>query len=254
MNRAYDSFITERKIIGEGAMSKVYYWNDYAYKCYNNDYSQTLIDYEYEIQKKICKSKLNVSKYYKTNFPRTVKMSFINGKTTSSMFNVYGKEKVLDDFISYFEEVHKVKDLKLDQLADFLCKQIDTAPATKVQKKLAKKYIEEIENSVDEEDVLCHMDYHFLNTMYVNDDIYVVDWIDARNGKAIYDYARTYVMIYEYVAGFKYRYLKKIMLLKNYDKDIFKKAIYVNAINRIEEHDSKRIRQLIELIETDKWS
>ena len=52
MNRAYDSFITERKIIGEGAMSKVYYWNDYAYKCYNNDYSQTLIDYEYEIKRK----------------------------------------------------------------------------------------------------------------------------------------------------------------------------------------------------------
>ena len=95
------------------------------------------------------------------------------------------------------------------------------------------------------------MDYHFLNTLKKDNSIYIIDWIDARNGKAILDYARTYVIIYEYAKGFKHKYLKE--MLKRYNEDIFEKAIYVNAINRIKEHDSKRVRELLNAIENNKF-
>lgn len=250
MNK-YNEFVKERKLIGTGAMSSVYLWNNYAYKCYADNYPLEWIEYEQKVQKEIQKSDLNVPKYYKTNFQRTIKMDYIKGKTLATSFTNENKNRILDDFVEYFKKIHEIKGLKLHKLSDYLLLQTDKAPVTKSQKNKAKRYINEIENNVKEDDVLCHMDYHFLNTIYVDDDVYVIDWINAKNGKAIYDYARTYVLIYEYAAGFKNKYLKKVLSLNNFDKNIFTKAVYVNAINRIEEHDSKRVRKLIEKIEKE---
>ena len=42
--------------------------------------------------------------------------------------------------------------------------------------------------------------------------------------------------------------------LNNYNKELFKKAVYVNVINRIVEHDSKRIRKLLDELDNNKWA
>lgn len=67
-------------------------------------------------------------------------------------------------------------------------------------------------------------------------------------GKPIWDYARTYVIFYEYAAGLKRKYMKRVLDLEGYSEEIFMKAVYVNAINRLNELDTKRIRQLIGLL------
>ena len=242
---SYKKFLEDRILIGKGAMSSVFLWNKKAYKCFDDNYPKTWIDYEYKVQNEICKSKLNVPKYYKCSFKNTIKMDYIDGKTTADMISIYGKDKVLEDFINYQEKIHEVKDLDLEELSSFLRKQIRKANITDIQKKNALAYLTEI-NKTKEDKVLCHMDYHFLNTMYMNEEIYVIDWIDAKIGKAILDYARTYVITYEYAPGFKNKYLKQILKRNNYNKELFKKAVYVNAINRIVEHDSKRIRKLLD--------
>ncbi|MGN0395506.1 MAG: hypothetical protein ACI4EF_09090, partial [Coprococcus sp.] len=75
--------------------------------------------------------------------------------------------------------------------------------------------------------------------------VHIIDWTNAKNGKAIWDYARTYVIFYEYAAGMKTKYLKEVLRCKSYPKEIFMKAVYASAVYRLTEHDTKRVRQLI---------
>ena len=87
-----------------------------------------------------------------------------------------------------------------------------------------------------------------MNIMYEQDNIRIIDWVNAKNGKPIWDYARTYVIIYEHAAGLKRNYMKRVLSLEGYNEDIFMKAVYANAVYRLTEQDSKRVRKLIDLI------
>ena len=47
---------------------------------------------------------------------------------------------------------------------------------------------------------ICHLDLHFLNIMMPSDgsEPKLIDWINARIAPAVFDYARTYVILKEY--------------------------------------------------------
>lgn len=241
----YDDFLSERVEIGAGMVARVYVWNGYAYKCFPNGYPQEWIEYEFRQQNEICKSELPTPHYYKSDFPYTIKMDLITGVSMVKRFDIVDKEAVLDDFMMWFQKIHSVENLKLDNLSKCLLKQIDNVPADEAQKEYARQCINEIEQTVNEDNVLCHMDYHMLNVMYENDDVWIIDWVNAKNGKPIWDYARTYVILYEYAAGIKRNFLKRVLSLEGYSEKVFMKAIYVNAIYRLAEHDTEQIRQLI---------
>ena len=81
--------------------------------------------------------------------------------------------------------------------------------------------------------------------MYTRPEQPTIDWVNAKNGKPIWDYARTYVIIYEHAAGLKRNYMKRVLSLEGYSEEVFMKAVYANAVYRLTEHDSKRVRQLI---------
>ena len=231
--------------------AKVYSWNGYAYKCFNEGYPREWIDYEYSQQNEICKSGLPVPHYYESEFPGTIKMDLISGSSMFERFDVAGKDAVMEDFMLWFQRIHQEKGLQLHSVSKYLCSQIDAAPVTEEQRSYAKQCFLDVESAVSEEEALCHMDYHTLNVMYEGDDIRIIDWVNAKNGKPIWDYARTYVIFYEYAAGLKRRYMKQVMALEGYSEEIFMKAVYVNAVHRLNEHDTKRIRQLIAEIPID---
>ncbi|NLV36192.1 MAG: phosphotransferase [Clostridiaceae bacterium] len=244
----YDDFLKERIEIGAGMVAKVYSWRGYAYKCFHEGYPAEWIAYEQSQQNEICKSKLPVPRYYTSDFPNTIKMDLIAGISMSERFKVAGIDPVLDDFMLWFQRIHQTEGLALQSLSECLLKIIDTAPVDETQKAYARKCFDMVEEIVPEQEVLCHMDYHMLNIMYEGSNMRIIDWVNAKNGKPIWDYARTYVVFYEYAAGLKRRYLKRVLFLENYSEEIFMKAIYVNAIYRLTEHDTKRIRRLIQEI------
>ncbi|MGN0352052.1 MAG: phosphotransferase [Roseburia sp.] len=245
-------FMDERIEIGAGMVAKVYSWNGYAYKCFEEGYPKEWIDYEYSQQNEVCKSGLPVPHYYESEFPGTIKMDLISGNSMFERFEVAGKDAVMKDFMTWFKRIHEEKGLKLHSVSKYLRKQIDTAPITEEQRIYAKQCFQDVETEVQEEELLCHMDYHVLNVMYEDDDVRIIDWVNAKNGKPIWDYARTYVIFYEYAAGLKRRYMKQVMALEGYSEEIFWKAVYVNAVYRLNEHDTKRVRQLMQLIEGEK--
>ena len=90
------------------------------------------------------------------------------------------------------------------------------------------------------------MDYNVLNVLYESGDTVIIDWTIAKNGKAIWDYARSYVIFYEYAAGMKTRYLNEVLRREGYAKNVFMEAVYASAVFRLTEHDTKRVRQLID--------
>lgn len=243
-----NNFIKERTEIGEGMVAKVYSWNGFAYKCFNDGYPKEWIDYEYNQQKEVCKSGLPIPHYYESEFQGTIKMDLICGCSMFEKIKSLGKNVVMDDFMTWFKKIHEIKNLKLHHVSKYLGKQIDSAPISEEQKMYTKQCLLEVEKEAVEDEGLCHMDYHTLNVMYENDNIRIIDWVNAKNGKPIWDYARTYVIFYEYAAGLKRNYMKKVLALEGYSEELFMKAVLVSAICRLTEHDTKRVRQLIKLL------
>ncbi|MGM9625858.1 MAG: phosphotransferase family protein [Eubacteriales bacterium] len=241
----YEDFINNRHEIGSGMTAKVYAYHGYAYKCYADDYPKERIDYEYELQHEIMKSELPVPCYYESEFPKSIKMDFINGISMYERLFDVGKDIVVTEMMACFERIHQVKGLKLQSTLKYIQNTIEQAPVGKEETELAVQCISKVENAVNEPDVLCHMDYHFLNLLYEEDEIFIIDWVNAKNGKAIWDFARSYVIFYEYAAEMAPMYFNEVKKRKGYQKELFMMAVYVSAIIRLTEHDNQRIRQLI---------
>ena len=248
----YDLYLKQRKKIGSGSRATIYLWQDYAYKYYGDNYLQSWIDHEYEVQKQIINTNLNVARFYETFFEKTIKMDYIEGETISNLLLKDNSNKIFELFMEEFDKIHEIKNLDLDDLSTFLIQQINKSRVSNSQKELGLEYLNII-NNINEDDVLCHMDYHFLNTMYDGNKIYVLDWFDGKNGKKILDFARTYVLIYQYGKEYKEIYLNRILNDYGYSKELFKKAIYINAINRLQNFDNEQMQTLMHLIEEDKW-
>lgn len=242
---SYEDFLKNRYEIGSGMTAKVYSYHGFAYKCYAEDCPKEWIDYEYEIQHEIMKSELPVPCYYESEFPKSIKMDFINGISMYERLLDVGKDIVMTEMMEWFEKIHQVKGLKLHCVLKYIQNRIEQAPIGKEEIELAVQCLSKVENEVNEPDVLCHMDYHFLNLLFEEDKIFIIDWVNAKNGKAIWDYARSYVIIYEYAAEMAPMYFNEVKKRRRYPKELFMMAVYVSAIFRLTEHDNQRIRQLI---------
>lgn len=241
----YENFLQKRIEIGSGMMAKVYSYNGYAYKCFKDGYPKEWIEYEYSIQKEVMKSELPIPHYYESEFPNSIKMDLINGVSMYDKIATAGKDIVMTELMAWFRRVHEVRGLNLQNYSEYILDKIKEAPVSDEEKACATQCYFDVDREIAELEVLCHMDFHFLNVMYEENDVRIIDWTNAKNGKAIWDYARTYVIFYEYAADMKARYLKDVIAYEKYPEETFMKAVYVSAIHRLTEHDTKRIRQFV---------
>ncbi|HCW74136.1 MAG TPA: hypothetical protein DHM90_10435 [Clostridiaceae bacterium] len=185
-------FNQEKVLIGQGKMAKVYLWNGYAYKFFDDNYPEEWISYEISIQKLINETDLKTVKYYESEFPHSIKMDYIEGISLANrVFHEKYKESI-DDLFSLIEGVHRIKGLNLPDLNDYLLETIERMDIEEKVKEKAANYISELPGG----NTLCHLDFHFLNLMYANEEYYIIDWINARNGNPIYDFARSYVILH----------------------------------------------------------
>lgn len=245
----YEAFLDERVEIGEGMIAKVYSWEGYAYKCFNEAYPKEWLEFELNQQKEVCKSSLPIPKYYESEFKNSIKMDLIQGVSMAERLTDCGKKQIMDDFMYWFEKIHEVSNLKLHSLDKEIPSQIESSPVDDEIKVRARECFEYVNCVVLEQNVLCHMDYHLLNVMYEGNNIRLIDWVNARDGKPIWDFARTYVIFYQYVAGMKRDYEKRVIALRGYSEEVFKKAVYVEAVCRLNEQNTKRVKQLISICE-----
>lgn len=242
----YEIFLRERRGIGKGATAEIFEYKGFAYKCYYDGISVVCPEYEYSVMQEIGKTDLPAPRYYPTEFPNTLKMDLVRGQSMCErMLSGDDPEPMMRDLITWMQKIHKVRGLKLYSLSAYSEKQIKEGPTDEETKAKALALLEEVEATDQEPDVLCHMDFHVLNVLYEGDDVRIIDWVNAKNGRAIWEYARTYVILYEFAEILLQSFIDKVFAAEGYDKELFDKAVFVSAVCRLYEQDSERVRQLI---------
>lgn len=190
----YRFFDGTQTVIGHGAQADVYKYHGYAYKAYRPTYKVEWIEFEKAQQAAVNEAGLCDVKYYDTEDLYTVKMDLIEGETLEKQI-LDGFEGGFDILAGMFRKVHNTKpdNVKMPRL-------IDTAGfgLSEENKQKILPVIERLSEKMDS--CICHLDLHFLNIMMPSDgsEPKLIDWINARIAPAVFDYARTYVILKEY--------------------------------------------------------
>jgi aminoglycoside phosphotransferase (APT) family kinase protein len=235
-----ERFVLERKEIGKGRQATVYLWNGFAYKVYNEGYPLQRIDFEMQIQGKISQTSLPVAKYYKTDCPHIIKMDYISGVTLSEKILKEHYQCGIEDLVNLQRQIHRIDNIDLPNLRKCLQSEISGLDCAEERKIRALKYLSEIGDA----NTLCHLDFHPSNVISHNDMYYIVDWFNARLGQPIFDYARTYIILFEAASEFSEQYM---LLLKNTIDDLSQldKAIYIMALLRAKEMNGSKSSELL---------
>ena len=253
-NELYRCFEAERVKIGEGVMSKVYLWRGFAYKCFSREYPDYMIAYETQVQKKIFATGLPVAKYYKSPIPRCIKMDYIDGITLSDRIRREKYKNGLADLTELFPMIHNVKNIDVPRLSPYISGEISKYDCAPEMKAAAIKIMGEI----PEEDALCHLDYHFLNLMYCDNADYrgykIIDWVSATLGNPIYDYARSYVIMFEFANRMSGKFLNIVKAQCGFDADMIERVIYVMTLHRLTQYGNNYKNDKISALANELYS
>ena len=230
-------FDGSEKVIGRGAQADVYSFQGYAYKVYRPSYPVEWIGFEKRQQSEINRAGLSPVRYYDTEDPHIVKMDLIEGDTLEKKM-LGGFTGGFDLLAEMFRKVHKA-----DPSGVQMPRLIDTAGIGLSEEEKNKIFpvIERLSSTLDNR--ICHLDMHFLNVMLPKDgsEPVIIDWINSRIAPAVFDYARTYVVLKECapeVLGlYESAVAADIASLKISDKD-FEDAVTVCTVIRNREKNT----------------
>lgn len=240
-------FIKDRRLIGQGKMANVYLWKGFAYKCFEANYPEEWLDYEMNLQNVISACHLPTVKYMPSEFPNSIKMDYIEGISLADRMRKEKYKDGVDDLFHLFKEVHAIREIELPKLNPYLVREISEMTYDEKLQADALQYISEI----PDDQVLCHLDFHFLNIMYSNNQYTIIDWVNAKLGNSIYDFARSYVILHEFTFRLSKKFLSRVQKEYSFDPTDLTKAILVMALHRLTETDSDKVKALIhELSET----
>ncbi len=237
---------TSRKLIGAGAISKIYEEDGMAYKTFSDEYPLSWVEYEVNVQQEILKNtQLLVPKMELIKESKEIKMDYIDGYTIGDRMRKEKYKHALDDLIDIQLSIHNYNNLKLSQAHDEFEKQIKESRLDEDLKNIGFSLLSKIEKK----HILCHFDIHFLNIMYDHNDYYIIDWINAKLGNPVLDIARTYIILKQYAQRLANKYLKAIVKKGNYVMADVETAIPLMAILRLTEHDATDFEaKLLEMI------
>lgn len=214
------TFDGTQKLIGRGAQAEVFLYQGFAYKVYKSEYPTEWIEFEKQQQKEVNKAGICSVKYYDTDDSHIIKMDYVQGQMLETRINqiieknLKGKtlaeklptpedlEEIVQAYKLFgraFEFVHSanIQGLNIPHLKD--------TAALGMNKEDSEKILPVIERlSSGMKNVICHLDMHFLNIMlpmtnepFSKTSYTIIDWMNARIAPAVFDYARTYVVLDE---------------------------------------------------------
>ena len=238
MNPAFER---ERKEIGVGQRAKVYYWNGFAYKVYQEGCPVEQIQHEIEVQERVCRTGLPVVRYERTGDPHIIKMGYIDGITLGDRVQKNGYGDAVADMVRLQKQVHTVSGTGFPDLADYFDKEIDGLEFDDETKARARRYVEMIERK----NSLCHLAFHPLNIMWSNGSYYIIDWCNSGCGNPVFDFARSYVILYEIGGTYGKEYLSELLKEGLVTRKEMEMAVFIVALFRTLDYDNDRVRKLI---------
>lgn len=182
-----------QKTIGNGAQAEVVFYRGYAYKIYRPSYPSEWIAFEKRQQREVNRALLSPVRYYDTDDDHIIRMDYIEGETLERRAR-NGDLTCFDILARSFRFIHgkDISGIDMLRLADTAAAGLDEC-----DRGFVLSVIDKLAGKLDL--CVCHLDLHFMNIMIGKEDSYctVIDWINARLAPAVFDYARTYVILEE---------------------------------------------------------
>jgi thiamine kinase-like enzyme len=107
-------------------------------------------------------------------------------------------------------------------------------------------------NSFNNDNKLCHGDFHLLNLIKTNNNIVIIDWIDATIGNPEADICRTYMLYLLYKEDIADLYLNDYCKKSNKSKKDIVKWLPIIAGARLYENKENEYEQLLNWINNNK--
>ena len=236
-------------VIGRGAQAEVLSYYGCAYKVYQPSYPAEWISFEMQQQQAVNKAGICPVRYYATDDPHVIKMDLIEGDTLEKRV----REGFQGGFELMAEAFRKVHAADIDGIN--MPRFIETAGMglDDESKNVIFPIIERLSKKMQE--CICHLDMHFLNMMVSKEaaDCVIIDWINARIAPAVFDYARSYVIIEESAKELLDQYMKAIkqdLFTAGISDEDFSDALTVcRVMRKCENQENDSI--IIKLAETD---
>ena len=194
------TFDGTQKVIGKGAQAEVFLYHGFAYKVYNESYPADWIAFEKRQQQAVNKAGLSPVKYYDTDDPHIIKMDLVKGCQLEKAVPK-APEQGFALLARAFRFVHQADASNttippLSSTAGLMLTEEEKSEVLPVIERLSQKY----------KSCICHLDMHFLNIMIPDDaeliadkiNYTIIDWMNTRLAPAVFDYARTYVILNEF--------------------------------------------------------
>lgn len=186
------------KLIGQGRTAEVFeYGQDKILKLFRADMPKNMIEKEYEFSTNICKVIKCVPKVYtfiEADDRCGIIYERINGKTMMEV--IASKPWRAKKEAQCLAELHKAIQQKVDfELYDCKASLKYNISKTELLDNNVKNRLYEYIDKLEDNNILCHGDFHPENVLITDNGPVVIDWMTAARGNPLFDVARTSVLL-----------------------------------------------------------
>ncbi len=154
----------------------------------------------------------------KVHGKQAIVMEHINGKTIGELVseNRQQTEHYMDLSIDVQQQIHSVTADSFEPMAVKLRSKIKQAV---IEEKYKTSLVRKLE-SMPNNNSLCHGDFHFFNLIVTdNDEVKIIDWVDASAGDSCADICRTYLLYSQLSTELAEKYLGVYLSKNDLSKD-----------------------------------
>ena len=183
--------------IASGNTASIYLSEGNVIKLFNDGMDRSYVLYEANKQKSVHGSGLFVPEVLEVKQiegKQAILMEYIEGSTLGDLchHNMEKVERYLRISVDVQQKVHKISTVySLEKMTTKLTRQIESVDKLS---SLQKRDLIEKMNSFSFEQKLCHGDFHLFNLILSNEEVAIIDWVDASLGDIRADVYRTYLL------------------------------------------------------------
>jgi len=185
------------KLIGQGRTSEVFEWGqDKILKLFRTGLPKTAIENEYKASIKIYEQLNLTPKVYELieiDNRSGIVYERINGITMMKV--IASKPWKVRKEAQRLAELHKLIQQKVDfKLSKYKIRLKDNISSTMLLQEDVKARLYEYIDELEDDNILCHGDFHPDNVLITKNGEIIIDWMTATQGNPLTDIARTSIM------------------------------------------------------------
>ena len=189
-------------------------------------------------------------KQYTIDAKQAIIMEFIKGKTIGELLseNSDQAEYYMNLSVDIQQKIHSKEAGNLEQMPLKLSRQIESTP--KLNKRQKQALLQKM-NTIIFENRLCHGDFHLFNLILSesNNQVTIIDWVDASAGDLRADVYRTYLLYEQFSGELAERYLRLYCQTSGLSKDdIFQWAPIIAGARLSENVSSEKNDRLLKIV------